>query len=237
MSIQTKLRKMLASFALATPLLIGGVTGSFAAGQITTENPVWYSLNLMPSYEIDRTSSKTVRTHKGVSIQFRTRELNAGDAYTLLVAIFNFPENCIGGSVYPWPDGLEPQPSCSALDLTNPEVAGDIIHLTGNVLGDSGNAAFAAHLEMGDVSNSILAPVLPTVPGLLNPQGAEYHFVLLSHGAKLSEFMPDMIKTYLGGCENQPIGALPNLPIPAWGERGPNECYFQQEAFHVAPEQ
>ena len=152
-----------------------------------------------------------------------------------LVAIFNFPENCIGGAVYPWPDGLEPQPLCTAIDLTNPEVAGDIIHLAGNVIGESGFAGFAAHLEMGDISNSILAPVLPTVPGLLNPQGAEYHYILLSHGPKLPEFMPDQIKSYLGGCSNQPIAALPNLPIPEWGQRGPNTCYFQQEAFHVGP--
>jgi hypothetical protein len=235
MSIQIDLRRILGIFAVVTLHFIGGVSTSFAQGQITTKNHVWYSPGLNPTYEIEGTSSKVVRTHKGFSVQIRTKELYAGEAYTLLVAIFNYPENCTGGASYPWPDGLEPEPACSALDLLGPGVYADILHLTGNVIGESGLGAFAAYLEIGDIGSSILAPVLPTVSGLLNPQGAEYHFVLLSHGPKLPEFMPDMIKTYLGGCSNQPIAALPNLPIPAWGERGPNTCAFQQEVFDVAP--
>jgi len=167
-------------------------------------------------------------------------DLNSGDAYTLLVAIFNYPENCTGGATFPWPDGLEPQPACTAIDLLTQGVYADIVHLTGNITGESGLAAFAAHLEIGDTSSSILTPLSPPLPpltGLLNPQGAEYHFTLLSHGPKLPQFMPDMTKTYLGGCFNQPLPGLPNLPLPAWGQRGPNECAFQQEVFDVASPQ
>ncbi len=234
MDVKLKLLKTLASCAILLMFSMGGASASWAHGQLTTQNPVWFSPGLNLMYEIEGTSSKAVRTHNGFSVQFRTKELNAGEAYTLLVAIFNYPENCINGASYPWPDDLEPKPACSAADLMIPAVASDIVHLTGNLVGKSGRAAFAAYLEIGDTSNSILAPLFPT-PGLLNPQGAEFHFVLTSHGQKIPVLMPDMISTYLGGCSNQPFGPLPNLPLPEWGERGPNDCVFQHEAFHAAP--
>ena len=218
-------------------LAFGGATSvSFAAGQVTTKSTVWYAPGLALQYEIDGALSKAVRTGNGVSIQFRTSELNAGDAYTLLVAIFNYPELCQG----PFPAPIEPLPSCNALDLfQTPGVAGVIILLTGNVVGRSGHAAFAGHINIGDNTGSILAPLYAPSgsqpPGLVNPLGAEFHLVLVSHGPKLPEFMPDMIEAYLGGCENQPFPGFPNLPFPEWGERGPNYCTFEQEAFNLAP--
>jgi hypothetical protein len=164
--------------------------------------------------------------------------LTPGHAYTLLLAVFNYPENCIGftGS----PDVL-PEPQCGLADLGYAsDVVSDILLLGGNVVGNSGRAAIAGHIKMGDNSDSIMFPLLPAglqPHGLQNSMGAEFHIILLSHGPMLPEFMPDMIHTYLGGCENQPVALFPNEPFPLWGERGPNVCNIQQEAFNLAPTQ
>jgi hypothetical protein len=92
---------------------------------------------------------------------------------------------------------------------------------------------------VGDGSGSISARVGLPAFGLLDPAGAEILLVVHEHGPKLSQYMPDMIKTVGGGCTDAGIrGPGVASPFnayagPEYGRRGPNTCRSIQFAFHT----
>ena len=201
-------------------LLAAGVA---SAGGRSQGLVIW--LSALPAVvPVEGASTAIVRNDSGVSMQVRTRELTPGDAYTLWMVVFNYPAYC--GTPY----------ACSDLDIGNPDVAADVMYVTGKVIGRSGRGNFAGHKSIGDNSGSIFladAP-LPPAEGLLNPMGAEIHLVVHSHGPKLSEYMPAMIKTFGGGCGD----AVPpfDFHLPEWGPLGPNQCDSQQAGIHPSPD-
>ena len=108
------------------------------------------------------------------------------------------------------------------------------MYLAGNVIGGAGRASFAGHKRIGENTGSIFFPLLPPgvqPPGLQDPLGAEIHLVVHTHGPMLSEFMPDMIQTFGGGCQD-PGAPFFGLHFPEWGLQGPNTCLSLQFAVH-----
>jgi hypothetical protein len=169
-------------------------------------------------------SANLTRTRNGVNYRFDTHSLVPGDAYTLWVVIFNDPGQC----------GTAPA-TCMPDDLFNPAAKPDMLYGAGSLVGGSGTATFAGRTKVGDVSGSVQAPIGLLSNGLIDPYGAEIHFVVHHHGPMIPEFMPDMIHTLAGGCTDPGIPEQ-GAPSPwndyavsaAYGEEfgrlGPNAC-------------
>jgi hypothetical protein len=194
------------------------------AGSQSTAPLVWISA-LPAMVPVAGSSSTVVRNESGVSVRVHTQDLVPGDAYTLWLVAFNYPENC--GTPY----------ACGDPDIGNPAVAADVMYTTGRIIGSTGMGNFAGHRAIGDNSGSIFLAdgPLPPAEGLLNPMGAEIHLVVHSHGPKLSEYMPSMIQTFGGGC-GEAVPPFPFHLVPEWGPLGPNTCESVQIGMHrVSP--
>ena len=165
-------------------------------------------------------TAKIVRTNKGISGNFSSSLANSvgsaeGLAVTLWLIIFNNPDECATSP-------------CSESDLGNPAVMPDALYGAGNIVDDSEEASFGFSLKAGDNSGSIADLFfLPTDDGepwgLVDPRGAEVHYVLRLHGPMIPLEMPAQIKTYGGGCvDYAPYGYMPpadesELKL-GWGE-------------------
>jgi hypothetical protein len=124
--------------------------------------------------------SNLVRTGHGVSMTIRTNMLDPG-TYTNWFVIFNNPGACAS---FP----------CTGPDLALPAVNGSVLFATGNVVGESGNGGFAAHLSEGDTTGALFGP------GLLDSRAAEVHLVVRYHGPVIPALMPAQINSFGGGC-------------------------------------
>lgn len=218
MSISMRIRKWWGVAALGCGCL--ALIGGNAVAGDTSRAPLldfWTGIPIA-----DGGTSKITRTDSGVSMQVRANQLNPGDAYTLWMVVFNYPENC----AVPY-ECLEP-------DIENPAVATDVMYVAGNVVGATGISGFAGHKAIGDNSGSVFPPLFPpgvNPPGLLNPMGSEIHLIVHTHGPMIPDYMPDMIQTFGGGCVD-PGPPFTGLWFPEWGAQGPNNCLSQQVGVH-----
>ncbi len=198
------------------------------AGPGNSETAQIFTFPLLgPVVPVDGATTKLVRTDFGVAARVQTNSIPAGDAVTIWMVVFNNPDAC------QFPTDLG---QCSDPDIADPAVVADVMYLAGNVVGNSGKASFAGHKKIGENTGSIFVPLLPPgvePPGLQNPTGAEIHLVVHTHGQKLPEYMPDMIKTFAGGCQD-PGAPFFGLHFPEWGKQGPNTCLSLQFAVHPA---
>ena len=95
----------------------------------------------------------------------------------------------------------------------------------GVIVGESGEAHFAAYLPVGEVTDD---PWFGN--GFTNPTGAEIHLVINSHGPLIPERAGEMLNTYRAGCTDESIPpAFPDT-ARADGEAGPNSCSLVQAA-------
>ncbi len=144
-------------------------------------------------------SARIVRTGQGISGNVNSSLANdyvsaKGLAVTLWFVVFNHPSACATAP-------------CSEADLFDPDVMPDVLYAAGNVVGGSQKASFGYHRSAGDNSGSLADLFgLPTDEngdsfGLIDPMGAEVHYVVRSHGPKVPANMPEQILTYGGGCE------------------------------------
>ena len=72
-------------------------------------------------------------------------------------------------------------------------------YAAGHVIGANGKGNFSAHLSEGDVSG-----VLGEGGPLTNPEGAEFHIVIRSHGPAIPGMIDEQIHTVDGGCTGVP---------------------------------
>ena len=159
------------------------------------------------------------RGYNDVYVKIKTSDLEPGDAVTVWWVFFNYPENC------------EIPYECAAVDLFNPDVAADLNYATGAIVRPDGTIRYRARRKAGDDSgsampyfNELLGVDIPAV-GILDPQKAEIHFVLRSHGPAIDEYMPEMIESFNAGC-TYPENVTPGIV----GTPGPNTCEDQQSA-------
>ncbi len=132
-------------------------------------------------------SSILHRSKNGITVNFQTSGLIPGNAYTLWWVIWNKPENCaVPGAC------LEPDFGNAA------NIKIDVLYATGHIVGNSGIGNFSTELKVGDISGS-LGAFGPSY-GLMDPQKAEVHLVLRSHGPAQPGMIDDQIHTISGGC-------------------------------------
>ena len=157
----------------------------------------------VPEAPVDGAVAQLVRAGSGVAYNLRTSDLVPGHAISIWWVIFNNPEACDGDCgiedlFVDFPDDLTP----------NPDVNPAVMSGGGNVVGRSGRAGFAAHLNEGQITNE--HPLFMDGPGLTDARGAEIHLVVRSHGPMVPAQMPGQISTFGGGCEvNLPAGTVP----------------------------
>ena len=153
-------------------------------------------------------TARIVRTDKGISGNISVHLGNEsgsakGLAITLWLVIFNNPDECVVAG------------ECGDdADFGNPDVMPDVVYGGGNVVGASEKARIGFHYKAGNNSGSIADLfVLPTDNGdsygLIDPRGAEVHYVLRFHGPVDPAAMPAQIGSYDGGCIfDAPFGYL-----------------------------
>lgn len=137
------------------------------------------------------------RRSNGVQVQVRVEEdsplheLIAGNAITMWLGSFAHPDDCA-----PAPAGAPDTCSGSRGDLNDPAVGGARQFAGGKVLGN-GPINLAVDIREGDTSDQDRGA--PT-EGLQNPEGAEIHFVIQTHGPPLPGHVDEQISESRGGC-------------------------------------
>lgn len=189
MSITRSCARMLAAVVLSASCVVA-LTAPAQASPRSGETSVHRFSDLST---IDGATSSLWRQASGVTATVRTRELAAGHAVTLWWVVFNDPSNCNDSS-----ESLGSQ--CGPADL--PPFGGDdsavtsLLYAAGHVVGDTGDATFAARLRVGDDSAATWGP------GLIDPAGAEIHLVVRDHGEKRPGETDDAIRSF-GACNPQ----------------------------------
>lgn len=184
------------------------------------------SANTAPVYTFDGMkeagSSTSLRTHSNVRMTIKTSGLDPHGTYTVWWVIFNNPDECENG--------------CGEPDLFNDDVGGSVLYAAGHAIGGNGKGNFAGSLRTGDISGC-QAPWdafdLTLIDeegeldmcreGLIDPQSAEIHLVVRTHGEKIPGMVNEQINTFAGGCTAESSFGASN---------GPNECVDQQFAIH-----
>lgn len=204
--------------SVATVLMVAlvGAAGADGPPRRQTAPVMWHAQAValeddIKAGPVEGASASLVVTSTGASVTVRTRELQPGHAYTLWAVVINNPEAC------------NTSPCTGADILTNPDVDAQVTYGAGNVAGNSGQATFSTRVNAG--------PVEGWLPdrSLDDPRAAEYHFVVNDHGPKLAEHLPDMIRTYRGGCsDDSPFPPIFPATALADGQPGPNRCLLYQ---------
>ncbi|MGI8977336.1 MAG: hypothetical protein ACR2GS_11525 [Thermomicrobiales bacterium] len=190
-------------------------------GRATTSQVFWFPGTAWAGTAIPHASSSLVTFDEGASVALETAGLEPGDAVTLWWVIFNDPEACAHGE-----GGLR----CGAGDLLlfggDAAVGGTLLYGAGHVVGPDGHGYFSSFLATSDT-----ARVFGQGPGLTNPQGADIHFVVRTHGPAQPGLVGAQLESFGGGCNNAPEGA---------GTAGDFACADLQFAAHeqslVAPQ-
>ena len=130
------------------------------------------------------------RMFDGVTLEIEAEDMRPGDVFTVWWVIFNNPEDCNGGEGGP----------CSMVDVRDPAVISDALFATGTVVSKDGKAMVTAFLGIGDVPGSINDRFGAQPIGPVNPQGAEIHMVIRSHGPANLDMLAEQLNSHSGGC-------------------------------------
>lgn len=181
-------RGAVALAALALVIGAGTVYTARANGGESSTAPVYWFYDTVNPVG----TSTLVRTPNGVSGVVQASGLPANHAITLWVIFFNNPEYCLVAYQCDVP-----------ADLGRIGVDADFHGVGGLVTGGSGQATFAGHLNVGDVSGSGLLELDMADPiALEDPYGAYVVLALHSHGPRQTgRVLRSQISTFAGGCE------------------------------------
>lgn len=153
--------------------------------------------------EVEGSQAGVLRTADALRVRTHTNGLPHGHVMTLWWVIFNHPEHCEHGV-----DGLR----CGEADLFDgPDgptgVAPSCVFAGGSIVGGNGQARFNDRLTIGENRDSCIEFFVDAVPalagqdhGLMNPEGADVHLVVRSHGPILPGQVPEQRGTFAGGC-------------------------------------
>jgi hypothetical protein len=177
-----------------------------AGSTIHQSSNVYWFADGMP---VEGARSSLLRNASGLRMTINTTNLPSGDTFTIWWVIFNNPENC----EHP----IEGLMACSEEDLFTESVGTSVLYAAGNIVGGNSKSNFASSVRINDLKGC-QAPFDAfglCRDGLVNPYGAEVHFVVRSHGPKIPGMVNEQIGTFAGGC----------TPETSFGAGdGPNAC-------------
>ena len=168
--------------------------GEYGAAKAETMATSRVNVHLFSDSEvaIDGATSALNRRADGIDLVLNTTGLTPGDAYTVWWLIFNNPADCA-------------DIPCSSADLSNPRTMGMVAYATGGIANEQGEGHFVATLAVGDTSNALdngdgfPLELIETTLGLVDPQRAEIHAVIRTHGAAHPDPI-EQLTTFGGGC-------------------------------------
>ena len=211
----------------AALLVMGGL--AWAAGgppdQETTD-----VLTFADGEAVDGATARLTRSAEALATRTDTRDLDHRHVMTLWWVVFNHPEHCEHG---------EGDVSCGEGDLFEGSegptgVEPSCMYADGSLVGGNGHARFADRLAVGEARDSCIDFFVDLVPdlqgadhGLTNPEGAEVHLVVRSHGPRIPGKVAEQRSTFAGGCEDF-------LEAGATRELAPGECSDLQFAVFTA---
>jgi hypothetical protein len=188
---ETIMKKKIVIILLTVAVMIISVTAVVGASSDRDSNEVFWW------WGDSAGSSRIVRTDSGISGNVSTSLANEvasakGLAVTLWIVVFNVPGECLTSP-------------CTDADLFNAAVKPDVLFGSGNVVGGSEKITLGYHRNASDNSGSIADLFgMPTDNGesfgLIDPRGAEIHYVVRSHGPMVPANMPEQINSFEGGC-------------------------------------
>lgn len=163
--------------------------------------------------EIKGAQAEVFTTAEGVTMNFRTDELEPGHVYTAWLAIFNAPEKCAAAS-------------CTGDDIikNTAAVKGEITYADGILTTKDGKMSFAGFVAAGKVAKAWFGN------GLTNPMGAQFLIVINDHGLFIPDLAASMLNSYRGGCTDKSLPAAFPDTAKADGTPGPNTCKLIQVA-------
>ena len=225
----TRRGKLILPVATITILLAAaGLAG--AAGGGPPEQETADVLAFADGEAVEGATARLVRGADTLFTRTDTRELDQGHVMTLWWVVFNNPERCEHGEgglacgegdLFDGPDGpTGVEPAC--------------VYAEGSLVGGNGHARFTDRLAVGDVRDSCIDFFVAAVPeldgadyGLTNPERAEVHLVVRSHGPRIPGAVAEQRSTFAGGCEAF-------LDPGATHELEPGECSDLQLALFPA---
>lgn len=173
-------------------------TSSMMEPVVSVQRLVWGDLS-----EVEGSNATLTRMEHGLSVSIETSGLEPANAYTVWWVIFNTPQNCTDdmcgfddvflmdeGQFILGDNGLR-QFNSEGIDAAQISV----LRASGFIPFADGTTVVRAHLPIGDTTDSVVFG-----PGLLNPMGADVHFIVYSHGAAQPEILTDQLFTLGGGC-------------------------------------
>ena len=175
-----------------------------------------YNFADLPDNLTEVGSSKLIRTEDHLGVKLHTTGLVKHQVITVWWVIFNNPEYC------------EDTP-CGMPDLFDENVQPACLYADGDIVSGNGNSRYQGRLNIGDERDSCLDFFEGEDHGLLNPEGAEVHFVVRSHGPLIPGMVPEMRSTFAGGCEEHLDQGITPEQL--------GECADLQFAVHLAPEE
>ena len=181
---------------------------------------------------VEGATARLVRGDDAIRTRTDTRDLDHGHVLTLWWVVFNHPDHCEHGQgevacgeadLFDGPDGpTGVEPAC--------------VYADGSLVSGNGQARFTDRLSVGEVRDSCIDFFVDAVPelagsdhGLTNPEGAEVHLVVRSHGPRIPGKVAEQRSTFAGGCEEF-------LAAGATHELEPGECSDLQVAILPPPE-
>ena len=143
------------------------------------------------------------RYENGLSMALHTTDLVPGDVYTVWWVIFNEPQNCSGGAcgeddifLFENEELVTNEFGVAAMNMDGLEASQiSIQYATGRLTDADGNADFAASVGLGEVPGIVVGP------GLVNPDSAEVHLVVRTHGPVVEDLFVEQITSFAGGCD------------------------------------
>lgn len=182
--------------ALSVPIWVSGILLAGAtpavAGQPSTSEVLTFADQSVVG------SSQLARTGSGISAAIATSGLTPGDAVTTWIVVFNHPEACASTP-------------CTANDRFTEPVDAHAVFGAGHVIGGSGSAGYGLHLGIGDDTREDL---WGSGPALTNPQGAEIHLVLRTHGQKQPGNVDGQIHSAGQGCNPECVNVQFSVHLP-----------------------
>lgn len=151
-------------------------------------------LNAMSGAVVPGTGTILVRTQDAVGATVHAAGLVPGNVYTLWVTTFNYPKNCA-------------TTPCSPADVPQSPADDNVAEVSINfgasqIAGEDGTVDFTAYRAVGDLTGVYFGP------GLLEPQKAQIHLVVRTHGPASTDpaTLQEQLTMFNGGCPPNTCG-------------------------------
>lgn len=195
--------KTVAIAAVALTLL-----GSWARAETVPVN--WMPLSGMEG-AVEGAQIEIITSSKGLSMEFETTGLSAGNVVTAWWIVLQNPTEC------------DPRP-CTPKDGIGrwKAVNNALTYAAGGVVSTDGKLKLSGFLPSGEVDENWF----PTM--ITKPTTAEIHVILNDHGPLIPDLAAEMLSSYRAGCADESIPKIFPDTAKADGQPGPNTCRLIQ---------